>query len=167
MKMAVFSDSHGNIALLEQAVRYALKSGAEVLVHLGDFYADLGELDCGSAVTHRVPGLPGTDAHNPFVEAEARFAFAGWDIVAVHDREKRTLQNAALILYGHTHKADCSPGDDGLWYLNPGHLKARDDRGEKASFALITACPENALACAFHSPEGAVLSSCTLRMNIR
>ena len=168
MKMAVFSDSHGNSRLLGQAVRFARENGAEILVHLGDFYADLGAIDCGNVLLYRVPGLPGTDAHSSFVEAEARFNFAGWDVLAVHALEKLTRKDAALILYGHTHTANCSRENDGLWYLNPGQLKAPVDRGENASFALITASatsdegvPE--LACVFHAPDGAILSSCTLR----
>ena len=47
--LAVFSDSHGNLALLSKAVKSALGEGATVLVHLGDEYSDLAEVDTRSA----------------------------------------------------------------------------------------------------------------------
>jgi len=164
MKMAVFSDSHGNIHLLEQALRIALDSGANLLVHLGDYYDDLGELDYGDAAVYRIPGLPGTDAKAHFYDPIIRFSFGGVRMLAIHDREKLPAEGPAcdLVLCGHTHKADCSLGADERWYLNPGHLKSLIDRGEQASFALITALAEGGLVSDFLTPEGETLFSRSL-----
>jgi len=164
MKMAVFSDSHGNLQLLAQALNSAVMKGADILVHLGDFYDDLCSLDCRARTVYRVPGLPGVDTFSPSVESIAHFDFAGRSIVAIHNRAKLQLQKGEglLILHGHTHKAGCALEDDGRWYLNPGHLKADVDRGEKASFAILTERAENEFTCDFFSPDGEALFSCSL-----
>jgi hypothetical protein len=165
MKMAVFSDSHGNYKFLSRALSCALEKGAEVLVHLGDYYDDLCSHDCGGAQVYRVPGLPSVDSFNPAaVETVARFTFAGRSVIAIHDRGglSRHEGEGSLILYGHTHKADCALEADGRWYLNPGHLKAPVDRGGEASFALISVRAEKGLACDILSPDGKVLFSCPL-----
>jgi len=166
MKMAVFSDSHGNIGLLGQALDAALARGAEVLVHLGDYYSDFDELDCHGAAVYRVPGLPNVDSPPAGVEPFARFAFMGRNIFALHDREKLPpegrAREIALVLYGHTHAADCARGENGLWYLNPGHLKAPIDRGAQASFAMLRAEGDKGLVGDFLSPAGGLLFSCVL-----
>jgi len=162
MKMAVFSDSHGNIRLLGQALDIALAGGAEVLVHLGDFYSDLDELDCHGALVYRVPGLPNVDSPPSGTEAFARFAFLGRNIFALHDREKLPAEGRsreiALVLYGHTHTADCARGENGVWYLNPGHLKAPIDRDMRASFAMLRE-EKGGLISDFLSPDGELLFS--------
>ncbi|MDR2733091.1 MAG: metallophosphatase family protein [Spirochaetota bacterium] len=162
MKMAVFSDSHKNIRLLGQALETAFAQGASMLVHLGDHYSDLDALDCRDAIVYRVPGLPNVDSVPPGVEAFARFAFLGQNIFALHDREKLPAEGRSpeitLVLYGHTHMADCSRCENGVWYLNPGHLKAPMDRDMPASFALLRA-EEGGLIGDFLSPEGKLLFS--------
>ena len=165
MKMAVFSDSHGNYRLLGQALATSRSLGAEIFVHLGDYYDDLSHFDCTGHTVHRVPGLPGTDSVAPYVEKCATFSFGGLQVLAVHDLD--TLQpqgrEGLLILYGHTHKAESFLGKDGAWYLNPGHLKAEFDRGAEPSFALIrhTAAGGESISEMF-SPEGKPIFSCSI-----
>jgi len=154
--LAVFSDSHGNLALLNKAVKSALGEGATVLVHLGDEYSDLAEVDTRSASVWRVPGLRCPEMRNPFIDNVLSFEFAGWRILAVHDCSMAPGAEGAreLVLYGHTHIPDCEKRPDGRWYCNPGHLKAVRDRGADAGYALVRALADGRLEVRFRTPEG-------------
>ena len=161
--LAVFSDSHGNLMLLRQAVACAVRQGAGVLVHLGDDFADLAGIDTGAAAVWRVPGLRCPEFGNPFVDRVAVFQFEGWRIQAVHDvgMALPPLEPAGpeLVLPGHTHIPDCRRGEDGRWYCNPGHLKAQRDRGADAGFALVQARTDGSLAVRFFAPDGSPAKS--------
>ena len=154
--LAVFSDSHGNLALLEKAVESALGEGATFLVHLGDDYSDLAEIDTGTAVVRRVPGLRCPEMRNPFIDSVLSFQFSGWRIVAVHDCNQAPGVDGPreLVLHGHTHIPDCEKRPDGRWYCNPGHLKAVRDRGADAGYALVRALADGRLEVRFRTPEG-------------
>jgi len=68
MKLAVFSDSHGNLDYLESAASYALNKGnAEILVHLGDNYTDAKILNQFGRRIIRVPGVFSTQYQDPSI----------------------------------------------------------------------------------------------------
>lgn len=155
LQLAVFSDSHGG-PLLRQAVASARARGATCFVHLGDNYEDLSEIDCGGgAILYRVPGLQCPERHNPFVDRIARFDFAGYRFIAVHDLSDCPAASGQteIVLYGHTHIAAVAR-EGSRWYVNPGHLKAARDRGQPAGFAVFVVLPAGGLRVEFCEPGG-------------
>lgn len=168
--LAVFSDSHGNRDLLGQAVASALRQGAEVLVHLGDDFADLDGIKTGAATVWRVPGLRCPEFNNPFIDRIAVFHFAGWRILALHALSlglpAPAVVGPELVLYGHTHLPDCGRGQDGRWYCNPGHLKAQSDRGAAAGFALVQSSPDGRLTVSFLRPDGSPAKSAAAAVTV-
>ncbi len=151
MKLAVFSDSHGNLDYLETAGSYALHKGAaDVLVHLGDNYDDAKVLNQFGKRLIRVPGVFSEQYQDPSVANRILETFGPWSVLVSHTHEKHPndlptdldpaemLRNRAVnvILHGHTHEPRIEESR-GVWFINPGHLKRRDKRNHPASFALI------------------------------
>ena len=131
MKILVLSDSHSALSFMRRCMD-AVKPDA--VIHLGDHYDDAEALkeEYPGIPFYQVPGncdryrcMPGT--------AEIRIErIFGIDIYFTHGHIHRVKQylaallrdarasRAHIVLYGHTHIADCHREDDGLWVLNPG-----------------------------------------------
>jgi putative phosphoesterase len=151
MKLGVFSDSHGNLDYLESAASDAVHRGsAEVLIHLGDDFEDAKLLNqFGKRMIH-VPGVFSTYYQNPATANRIIETFGPWGVLITHTRDKHpndletdldpgeVIRSRAvnLVLYGHTHKPDITVAQ-GVWFLNPGHLRRQDKKGRPASFALV------------------------------
>ena len=126
MKIAVFSDSHGDVDTMCQAVRgYA----PDLILHLGDHALDGEELaaECGIQL-RRVRGNCDLASRAPDSDL---FELEGVRILMCHGHRHRvklsldSLLNAGhfsradVVLYGHTHIADLQHVGDML-VLNPG-----------------------------------------------
>jgi predicted phosphodiesterase len=135
--LALFSDSHGNRRLLAQAVGTARVAGAEQLIHLGDYYGDMDSIDTGFLPVLRVPGLQCPQMHAPGVPSSILCEYEGLAGLLVHDPHAALrLTGAQLVFHGHTHQRGCR-NEGGRLFLCPGHLKADQDRGECAGFAMV------------------------------
>lgn len=122
MKIAVFSDSHDNIAGLEQALRQANEAGAELLLHLGDLCAPFmldrlgkqftagpvhvvfGNNDGDGRLLHTIASnYSHVTLHGIYAELEA----GGRAIAIIHYPEPalRIAQSGRfdLVCYGHNH----------------------------------------------------------------
>ena len=121
MKIAVFSDSHDNIAGLEQALQQANAAGAEMLLHCGDLVAPFmmdrlgkhfagpvhvifGNNDADLRLLQVVAtGYPQITLHGIYAEVEAD----GRTIAMIHYPEPalRIAQSGQfdLVCYGHDH----------------------------------------------------------------
>ena len=131
MKILVLSDSHSALRFMRSCVE-AIKPDA--IIHLGDHYDDAQALaeEYPHIPRHAVPGncdrfrcpsgthevlcydvggvrLFMTHGHRHNVKFDTAWLLA----------DARSKQ-AAAVLYGHTHVADCRRESDGLWVLNPG-----------------------------------------------
>jgi putative phosphoesterase len=151
MKLGVFSDSHGNLDYLETAASNAVhRGGAEVLIHLGDDFADATVLNQFGRRVIRVPGVFSAHYQDRAVPNRVIEAFGPWSVLITHTREKHPNdletdldpgevvrgRAAHVVLYGHTHEpAITSSG--GVWFINPGHLRRHDKKEHPASFALV------------------------------
>ena len=131
MKILVFSDSHSSLRLMRlciEAVR------PDVMIHLGDFFDD------GEAMKEEYPGIrvyqvPGNCDRYRCLPDQPEICIdriGGVDVYLTHGHKHRVKQgiggllssartaNVDIVMYGHTHVADCHREEDGLWVLNPG-----------------------------------------------
>ncbi|MEG1633571.1 MAG: metallophosphoesterase family protein [Oscillospiraceae bacterium] len=147
MKLAVFSDTHSNIAGMLGAVR---RVRPDVLVHLGDHIRDT------AALTREFPELPlhAVAGNCDFSASEPdtiTFAAGPITVFATHGHRYSDTDalcyaaesaGAKLALYGHTHIAlwrdMCS-----LQLLNPGSA----GKGIRPSFAVVEISDTGAIVC--------------------
>ena len=131
MTILVFSDSHSSLRFMRMCIE-AVRP--DVMIHLGDYFDD------GEAMKEEYPGIrlyqvPGNcDRYRcPPDQPEICIdRIGGVDVYLTHGhkhRGKRGLgglrssartANVDIVMYGHTHVADCHREEDGLWVLNPG-----------------------------------------------
>lgn len=156
MLLGVLSDTHGNRELLFMAADRLVALGASLLIHLGDNYADGELLALGGYPVRMVPGLWCKEYHDARVPNRIDEEIGGVWVVAAHAETdlRDSDAEAGLVLHGHTHRAraDLTPG--GL-VVNPGHLKAPRDRGERASYAAVR-LDEATITATIHELDGAV-----------
>lgn len=149
VRVAVLSDSHGNSQTLERLAALLKEKGIGLALHLGDDYRDIAFLTSRGLQVIGVPGVycpEYADARIPnrrLLElGEIRLLLTHTENRHRHDRpEDPDPQEAAweadLVLYGHTHEPALEERESG-WWLNPGHLKGPLDRGQPATYALLT-----------------------------
>jgi putative phosphoesterase len=155
MILGVMSDTHGNVRLMHQVADLLIqKFAAEVIIHLGDDYADAGQLEMAGYTVWAVPGLWCPEYHSYRVQKARVETVLGRRIAFAHaERDISPLRPGSdLLLTGHTHSARIAL-EDGILAMNPGHLRRPKDRGEHASFGLIT-LSEQEILCAIHEANG-------------
>lgn len=151
MKIAVFSDTHGNLSNLETAIEQ--QKNADFYIFLGDCEKDLdtvrefypakqflsvrGNCDFGSvtpsenetiAAGKRIFYTHGHNYHVKYGYAEA--------IAEAHRRK------ADILLFGHTHVPYISY-ENGLYIMNPGSLG--HPREGRATYGIIDIMPSGIL----------------------
>lgn len=130
MKVLVFSDSHGRLAPMIEAI-HAEKP--DHVLHLGDCVRDF------QALKQQFPTLPMTNVPgncdygntDPLYQV---ITLEGCRIFLTHGHPYQVKymylrviyaaleQDANLLVFGHTHQAECFK-EQGLWVLNPGAAK--------------------------------------------
>ena len=131
MKILVLSDSHSGLSFMRRCIR-TVKPDA--MIHLGDYYDD-GEAMAEEFPNIRIHQVPGNCDKYRMIryEPEVRcYPVGGVKFYMTHGHlhnvkinicrlvlEARKL-DAQVVLYGHTHVADCHREADGLWVMNPG-----------------------------------------------
>ena len=152
MVVGVVSDSHGNRkGLLRLAKRLqGLKVGT--VVHLGDDYRDLAVLAGEGFQVLAVPGAYCPEYGRWDIPNRLVVELAGVKLLLTHTPERHRLDLAddpdpqdpepgvRLVLYGHTHHPRLENRGGVLW-INPGHLKDRQDRGHPPTFAVMRLSP--------------------------
>ena len=145
MKLLVMSDSHKNIGLMQQA---AEQTRPDAIMHLGDHIGDARELQrrLPDAVIYTVVG--NCDFYTQG-EDELLLTLAGKKIYMTHGHifgvksgldslvKQARRRNADIALFGHTHQALLQQ-TEGLWLMNPGHMKQQHDRNRAASYGIVT-----------------------------
>lgn len=139
MILGVLSDTHGNRALMERAARQLLDTHrAAILIHLGDDFDDAVALAAWAPEVRMVPGLWCREYRDRAVPSVWVESFAGVPVACAHaDHDLPShAAKARIAMHGHTHVAMVEERGNTIW-LNPGHLKAGVDRGQRASFAAV------------------------------
>ena len=110
------------------------KTRPDAVVHLGDHYDD------GEALAETYPGIPvhqvagNCDRFRAPISSREMLCYSlgGVRVFMTHGHRHNVKfdtawlladarsKQAAAVLYGHTHVADCRRESDGLWVLNPG-----------------------------------------------
>jgi putative phosphoesterase len=144
------SDTHGNTASLEAALRWGIKHKVDALVFLGDGTGDMTQACGGTGFAipwKMVRGNTDLDASVPYAET---LEFAGHCFFLSHGHLSGVSQDLSIIasvarsagadaaLYGHTHIPYWEE-IDGTLVLNPGSA-GRPRSAAGASFATIE-CP--------------------------
>jgi hypothetical protein len=155
--IGIISDTHSNLKMLHEAAdRLVEQYQPDLFLHLGDNYSDGEELGYAG---HTVRTVPGTrcaeylDARFPTVRVEA---FAGITIAYGHVAGDILphLDDAAIVLHGHSHRARIEWEDGRLW-MNPGHFRSRNDRGMLPSYGVIQ-IDADAVTLTVHERDGAI-----------
>jgi putative phosphoesterase len=154
-KIAVVSDTHGNLEGLRAAVKeIASRDKIDLFIHLGDNYEDsevLGEFGYDYL---RVPGV----FHDLYADRRVPNRLIeeveGWKFMLSHTRESHPHDLSTdprpellaasgevdVLLFGHLH-APSIEVENGVLLVNPGHLKDRDRRGFPPSYAILDVYP--------------------------
>lgn len=141
MKIGVVSDTHRNKEYLQKAVEWLIKRHKiAMLFHLGDDYDDVMVLKDSYLEVVQVPGIYDERYKDKSLTAKLVENVQGLSILLVHSLERDItrddLMRYNIILHGHTHKAELRL-EDGLLYMNPGHLKGLLDKNMPPSFGLL------------------------------
>lgn len=141
MKIGIVSDTHRNKEYLLKAVNWLQKRNKiAMLFHLGDDYEDVMALTEIYIEVIQVPGIYDERYKDGSLPAKTIETVQGLGILLVHSYEKDITREDTLrsniILYGHTHRAELRL-EDGLLYMNPGHLKGPLDKNIPPSFGLL------------------------------
>lgn len=131
MKILVLSDSHSALSFMRNCIETVRP---DAILHLGDYFDD------GQAMKEEYPGIPfyqvpgNCDRYRcqpgqPEILVTEIF---GVKLYLTHGHRHNVKSYIGLllrdarachvdaVLYGHTHQADCTMEEDGLWVLNPG-----------------------------------------------
>ncbi|MGI6460628.1 MAG: metallophosphoesterase family protein [Candidatus Hydrogenedentales bacterium] len=161
--LGVMSDTHGNRFLMLQAADIMKQLGATRVFHLGDDYSDAQELAMSGLDVHKVPGLWCAAYRDSRVPKRIVEVVDGVSIAAAHAPKdlRHSEHSADIVLTGHTHASAIEHVGHAI-YLNPGHLKSSQSRGQRPSFAMITITAKE-IHAAIHELTGAVRFERTFR----
>lgn len=150
MKILVFSDSHGNTALIEKALGIHINS-TDLILHLGDCAADTRIFTklCPHIANINILGNCDyfSSGYNAVTEAKFDLGKTGFSAFACHGHSyavkrgtdiiysKAKAEKASIAFYGHTHIAEISEVN-GIIIMNPGSVSL--PRGtEPASYGVV------------------------------
>lgn len=130
MKLGIIADTHDNLSRLERAVRFFNKHKVDFVIHAGDFVAPftipkLKALQCDwSGVFGNNDGEKNGLAkasEGRVKEAPLRIVLGDKKVTVVHDINSinADVEDAALLIFGHSHKAEIIRKDHKL-LVNPG-----------------------------------------------
>lgn len=131
MTILVLSDSHSSLRFMRQC---ADTIRPDVLVHLGDYFDDAVVLkeEYPQILVYQVPGNCDRYRCPPGLPEILVENICGVRVYMTHGHRHQVKMSVGLllkdaraakadiVLYGHTHAADCHREDDGLWVMNPG-----------------------------------------------
>ncbi len=156
MKIAVFSDTHGNKEYVQLFLERLKGLGIDRVLHLGDNYDDADPVIGAGYPLIRVPGTWTPYYTNSMIDNRRFEDFEGWRFFLTHtpnphyndlkeDEDPEDVireKKADVLLHGHTHHPKIEMENDVL-IINPGHMKEAFDRGYDPSFAILDVSKES------------------------
>ncbi|MBM4285557.1 MAG: metallophosphoesterase family protein [Deltaproteobacteria bacterium] len=168
MLVGVVSDTHGNLDGLRRVAARFKSRGIHTVVHLGDDYLDLAILEQAGFQMLAVPGVYCPEYTDPAIPNRVLVELAGVKLFLTHtptrhrldapgDPDPEALESPVhLVLFGHTHVPTVDLRHGTIW-LNPGHLKERNDRGHPPTFAVLELFPDAVRLEILHLEDGSRL----------
>ena len=140
MKIGLISDSHGNLPYVKKTAAYLRdKEKVNLIVHLGDDCEDIEPIKNLGMDIIKVPSSLSACCLDPEMPSRVVKDIEGVKILITHSPEvpaDELPQGLAAVFYGHTHIAKVENKKGVLW-INPGHLRESDKKGNPASFAVV------------------------------
>ena len=137
-KIIILSDTHKN----QKFIRKVFKKEKEYshIIHLGDDFEDMNDnYDITDNVDLiKIPGIYHAGYKDGTTPSVLEIEIEDWRFALAHMLEDLATVNhpADVYLYGHTHHSHYDQIGD-KHFINPGHLKADSDRGQKASYVVM------------------------------
>ncbi len=153
MKIGLLSDSHGNLAFVKKAGQYLKeKAKVDLIIHLGDDDDDVEALKGLGIEILKVPGIFSSYYQDPAIPNRIVKDIEGVKVLITHscdahpndlpqDKNPQDIikeEKIKAVFCGHTHIPKIEERNGILW-VNPGHLRESDKKGNPASFAVIEA----------------------------
>ena len=153
MKILVMSDSHSGLSFMRFCIQ---RVKPRHVIHLGDHYDDATAMaqEYPHIRFHQVPGNCDSYRHDPWAVDVLSYPIEGVKFFMTHGHRQMVksgthrlvadarASKADVVLYGHTHEAECYFQDD-LWVMNPGSC-----RSFGGSVGVIEVDNEKISACA-------------------
>lgn len=149
MKVAVVSDTHGNLEYLTELAKYLTDNNIYTLIFLGDECEDIESVEHLFCQIIWVPGVYCKHYQDKNIPNRIIKDFNGVRVLITHTPtshvndfpedikpEEVNKDQVDIVLYGHTHIPNIEAKSGVIW-VNPGHLKKEDKKGHLASFAII------------------------------
>jgi putative phosphoesterase len=150
MKIGLLSDSHGNIQYVKKAAEYLKKANVSLIVHLGDDCEDLDAVKNLGVEVVKVPGVFSSCYQDQSIPNRVIKEIEGVKILITHssqphpndlpeDKDPKDIieqENIKAVFYGHTHIPKIE-NKNGILWINPGHLRESDKKGNPATFAIV------------------------------
>jgi hypothetical protein len=152
MLVGVVSDTHGNLTGVRQLISHLDSRGITTVLHLGDDYGDLDVLELAGYRVLGVPGVYCPEYSQDKIPNRLVVELNGVKLFLTHTPQRHRLDapgdpdpetqsgQVPVVLYGHTHAPAIEERQGTLW-VNPGHLRHRDDRGHPPTFAVMSLAP--------------------------
>jgi uncharacterized protein len=152
MLLGILSDSHGNVESIQKVVNRFLAAKVHQVLHLGDDYLDILFFEAANLKALAVPGLYCPEYRDQTIPNRRIENLEGVKILMTHSPEASKFDlpgdldpegvpmDVDIVLYGHTHVPSIQEKQGVLW-VNPGHLKAYDQRGYPLTYALMHLTP--------------------------
>lgn len=141
MKLLILSDSHGDVGTMLDIVE---REKPNEIIHLGDCWRD-AETVAFAYPEIPMNAVPGNCDDSFGKKGRLMLERDGIRILLAHGHQWRVKSGPALalevgreagadiLLYGHTHEADCWQDGD-MWVMNPGTVGGRYER---ATYGVI------------------------------
>ena len=135
-KILVLSDTHKNYDILKKVLK--MEKNYNTIFHLGDDYEDIESLKTEKEVSlFRVPGIYHPKYLSGVLPKTLIAEIDNISFTLVHSISDCLNPKTNFVLFGHTHNFTFYK-KDGVYFLNPGHLKSETDRGHIATYATVT-----------------------------
>jgi hypothetical protein len=151
MKVIICSDTHASQNYIDLLIERIEAYAPDCVIHLGDYWSDADQLRSDAYDLIRVPGTWTPFYQNPDIDNRKFEELNGWSFFLSHTpthhfndlpgdvdpQEVIRTKACDILCHGHTHHPKVAR-ENGVWVLNPGHLKEGDDRGYPPSYAICS-----------------------------
>ncbi|MGQ9920639.1 MAG: metallophosphoesterase family protein [Desulfobacca sp.] len=175
MLLGLISDSHGDDEAIQAVTAIFHRAQVDKIFHLGDDYEDILFFQDEPLDVVAVPGLYCPAYRDPAIPNRRREEIAGVSLLLTHSPKvspydqpgdgdpQQLAQQVDLVLYGHTHIPKIHQVN-GVWWINPGHLKASDNRGWPPSYGLLRLEPPTVVVQIVALSTGEIILDYHLRL---